>query len=55
MLKVGLPKPAVMAKMEQEGVDPSYLNRDPNEMVGQIVEELPPFHLKICFFYEGSS
>lgn len=33
MLKVGLPATAVKAKMEQEGVDPSILDKDPSEMV----------------------
>jgi hypothetical protein len=33
MLKVGLPKEAIKAKMQQEGVDPSYLDKDPSELV----------------------
>ncbi|CAM9254483.1 unnamed protein product, partial [Ectocarpus fasciculatus] len=33
MLKVGLAKPAVQAKMTQEGVDPSILDKDPNELI----------------------
>jgi hypothetical protein len=33
MLKVGLPVAAVKIKMESEGVDPSYLDKDPNEMI----------------------
>eukprot|EP01038_Epipyxis_sp_PR26KG_P012149 gene12149-16266_t len=33
MLKVGLPKEAVKAKMKQEGVDPSYLDKDPTELI----------------------
>lgn len=33
MLKVGLPKPAVKAKMTQEGVDPSFLDKDPDTLI----------------------
>ena len=33
MLKVGLPKEAVQAKMRQEGVDPDMLDKSPDEMI----------------------
>jgi hypothetical protein len=33
MLKVGLGKDAIKAKMSQEGVDPTYLDKDPTDMV----------------------
>ena len=33
MLKVGLPRDAVKAKMQQEGVNPEMLERDPSELV----------------------
>jgi hypothetical protein len=33
MLKVGLPREAIKAKMTQEGVNPAYLDKDPSEMV----------------------
>ena len=33
MLKVGLPREAIKAKMQQEGVNPTYLDKDPSEMV----------------------
>ncbi len=33
MMKVGLPKDAIKAKMTQEGVDPTYLDKEPTEMV----------------------
>jgi hypothetical protein len=33
MMKVGLPKEAIKAKMQQEGANPSYLDKDPSELV----------------------
>jgi hypothetical protein len=33
MLKVGLPKDAVKAKMQQEGVDPAVLDKEPTDMI----------------------
>ena len=33
MLKVGLPREAIKAKMAQEGVNPTFLDKDPNEMI----------------------
>ena len=33
MMKVGLPKEAIKAKMQQEGANPSYLDKDPTEPV----------------------
>ena len=33
MLKVGLQKEAVQAKMRQEGVDPAMLDKEPNELI----------------------
>jgi hypothetical protein len=33
MLKVGLGKDAIKVKMAQEGVDPSYLDKEPTDMV----------------------
>ena len=33
MIKVGLAKDAVKAKMSQEGVDPTYIDKDPKELV----------------------
>lgn len=33
MLKVGLPPPAVKGKMQQEGVDPTMLDKDPSELI----------------------
>ena len=33
MMKVGLPREAIKAKMQQEGVNPSFLDKDPNEMI----------------------
>jgi hypothetical protein len=33
MLKVGLPKSMVKTKVEQEGLDPSYIDKDPEEKV----------------------
>ena len=33
MMKVGLPREAIKAKMQQEGVNPAYLDKDPNEMI----------------------
>jgi hypothetical protein len=33
MLKVGTPKPAVQLKMQQEKLDPSILDKDPEEMI----------------------
>ena len=33
MLKVGLPKPAVKSKMEQEGADPNVLDKDPSDLI----------------------
>jgi len=33
MLKVGLPVPVVKNKMVAEGVDPSFIDKDPNEMI----------------------
>ena len=39
MLKVGLAKEAVKAKMTQEGVDPSYIDKDPLEMIPKSVKK----------------
>lgn len=36
MLKVGLPKDAIKAKMAQEGVDPSFIDRDPAELIPEV-------------------
>lgn len=36
MMKVGLPKEAIKAKMQQEGVNPSFLDKDPTEMVSMV-------------------
>ena len=33
MIKVGLPKEAIKAKMQQEGANPSFLDKDPEEQV----------------------
>ena len=33
MMKVGLPKEAIKAKMQQEGANPAYLDKDPTELV----------------------
>ena len=33
MMKVGLPKEAIKAKMQQEGANPAYLDKDPSEQV----------------------
>jgi hypothetical protein len=38
MLKVGLPKDAVKAKMTQEGANPAYLDKEPDELI--LVEEV---------------
>ena len=38
MLKVGLPKDAIKSKMQQEGADPSFLDKDPAELVAVAVE-----------------
>jgi hypothetical protein len=40
MLKVGLPKSMVKTKMEQEGLDPSFIDKDPEEKVP--VNDSPP-------------
>ena len=33
MMKVGLPREAIKAKMQQEGANPAYLDKDPSELV----------------------
>lgn len=41
MMKVGLPKEAIKAKMQQEGVNPSYLDKDPTELVPLVESKTP--------------
>jgi len=41
MMKVGLAKETVKAKMQQEGLDPSYLDRDPTELVPVDLSKTP--------------
>jgi hypothetical protein len=42
MLKVGLPKDSVKAKMKQEGVNPDILDKDPDEMIPEEEEAAAP-------------
>ena len=41
MMKVGLPKEAIKAKMQQEGVNPTYLDKDPTELVPLVESKAP--------------
>ena len=41
MMKVGLPKEAIKAKMQQEGVNPTYLDKDPTELVPLVESKTP--------------
>jgi hypothetical protein len=33
MLKVGLPRDAIKAKMQHEGMNPAYLDKNPSDMI----------------------
>lgn len=48
MLKVGTPKPAVQMKMQQEGVDPSYLDKDPMELIPLEEKKAGGAKVKLC-------
>jgi Subunit CCDC53 of WASH complex len=41
MMKVGLPKEAIKAKMQQEGVNPAFLDKDPTEQVPLVESKAP--------------
>ena len=41
MMKVGLPKEAIKAKMIQEGANPLYLEKEPSELVPLTEPKVP--------------